>query len=211
MLRVVIQQLPDAVRLELHGTLGGDWVPLVERHWRSLVNRSGNGRHPSPQITIALSDVDFIDADGARLLERMAERGADFIASGCMNRHVVEMLQSKLAAPEGVRTMATRTTAPEVDLRGYEDKIAATIHEANARIDQFEATARAKRAQAEIAAIDALKTTREKIEHKLNDLHTTQAAHVARVKSEIDASVVKLEKALEDFRQKYTTPSDTGR
>jgi hypothetical protein len=37
--------------------------------------------------------VDFIDADGERLLRRMAERGVDFVVSGCMNRYVVEQLQ----------------------------------------------------------------------------------------------------------------------
>jgi hypothetical protein len=201
MLRVAIEQLRDTVRFDLHGTLGGEWVPLVEQQWRSIVN----GHGVSPKVTVVLADVDFIDADGVRLLRRMADRGAEFVVSGCMNRYVIDTLQHDGRAVEGVGIMATQTTTPGIDLKAYEDRIVATIREVSARINQFEATAKAKRAQAEIAAVSGLKTAREGIETKLNELRTTQATQVARAKTEIDASVVKLEKALEDFREKYTT------
>lgn len=201
MLRVAIEQLADTVRLDLHGTLGGEWVPLVEQHWRSIVN----GHRVSPKVTVVLADVDFIDADGVRLLRRMADRGAEFVVSGCMNRFVIETMQQDVRATEGVGMMATQTTTPGIDLKAYEANIVAKIREVSARIDQIETTTKAKRAQAEIAAITRLKTAREGIETKLNELRTTQATHVARAKSEIDAAVVKLEKALEDFREKYTT------
>lgn len=201
MLRVAIEQLADTVRLDLHGTLGGEWVPLVEQHWRSIVN----GHGVSPKVTVVLADVDFIDADGVRLLRRMADRGADFVVSGCMNRYVIETMQQDVRATEGVGMMATQTTTPGIDLKPYEDKIVAKIRGVSARIDEIETTTKAKRAQAEIAAISRLKTAREGIETKLNELRTTHAPQVARAKGEIDAAVVKLERALEDFREKYTT------
>lgn len=207
MLRIEIEQFADGVRLDLHGTLGGDWVPLVERHWRSIVN----GHRNSLKVTVMLSDVDFIDADGARLLRRMADGGAEFVVSGCMNRYVIETLQHDVRATEGVGKMATQTTAPGVDLKAYEDTIAGKIHEANVRIDQFEAAGKSTRAKAEIAAIDALKTARAGIERNVKELQSMQAAHVARAKADIDAAVVKLEKALEAFRQKYTTPAGKER
>jgi outer membrane murein-binding lipoprotein Lpp len=191
------------MRLDLHGTLSGEWVPLVEQHWRSILN----GQGVSPKVTVVLADVDFIDADGVRLLRRMADRGAEFVVSGCMNRYVIDTLQQDVRAIEGVEMMATQTTTPGIDLKAYEDKIVAKIREVSARIDQIETTTKAKRAQAEIAAITGLKTAREGIETKLNELRTTQATQVARAKTEIDAAVVKLEKALEDFREKYTTPA----
>jgi len=106
MLRLMIEQLADGVRLDLHGTLGGEWVPLVEQHWRSIVN----GHETAPTITIGLSDVDFIDADGVRLLRRMADAGAEFVVSGCMNRHVVETVHGHARAAEGERTMKTQAT-----------------------------------------------------------------------------------------------------
>ena len=59
-------------------------------------------------------------------------------------------------------------------LQGYEDKIAAHIRAANARIDEFEATAKPKRAQAEIAAINGLKVARQNIERMLVDLAKTR-------------------------------------
>jgi len=204
MLRVVIEPGAGTCRLDLHGTLGGEWVPLVERHWLSMVNGA------LPKITVVLSDVDFIDADGARLLRRMADAGVEFVVSGCMNRYVIETLQSNGHTAKGVE-MATHTTTPGTDLKAYEDKIAARIHDVNARIDQFEAAAKAKRAQAELTAVNGLKTARAGLEQKMANLSTTQAAHVARIRADVDAAVVALEKALEDFRQKYTSPAGKER
>jgi hypothetical protein len=88
MLRVITDRQGDDHRIELHGELGGEWVPLLERIWRNVLYGSPDGR-----VTLVLSDVDFIDADGERLLRRMAEKGVQFEVSGCMNRYVVENLQ----------------------------------------------------------------------------------------------------------------------
>ena len=88
MLRVITQQSGQSYRLELHGMLGGEWVRLLEEHWRTLV-----AAVPSANVVVILSNVDFIDPDGERLLRRMADAGAQFVVSGCMNRYVVEQLQ----------------------------------------------------------------------------------------------------------------------
>ncbi|HEY3382152.1 MAG TPA: hypothetical protein VGK32_10320 [Vicinamibacterales bacterium] len=93
MLRVITQQHGGGYNLELQGTLRGEWVPLLERHWRAL---AGDG--PSAGVTVVLSDVDFIDPDGERLLRRMADAGVEFVVSGCMNRYVVEKLQPNAPA-----------------------------------------------------------------------------------------------------------------
>ena len=89
MLRVITVKRGDGYRLELHGMLGGEWVPLLERHWRSI----GNGE-ASARVTVVLSNVDFIDPDGERLLRRMADAGVRFVVSGCMNRYLVDRLQA---------------------------------------------------------------------------------------------------------------------
>jgi hypothetical protein len=106
--------------------------------------------------------------------------------------------------------MATQNTQPgnESTLQAYEDKIAAQIHAANARIDEFEAKAKPKRAQAEMTAINGLKAARQNIERMLVDLKTTRDAQVARAKADIDATIVKLQASLEDFRRKFATPSE---
>jgi hypothetical protein len=88
MLRVITRQLGDGYRLELHGLLGGEWVRLLEQHWRAIL-----ADMPSAAVTVALQDVGFIDADGEALLRRMADQGVVFTVSGCLNRYVVEKLQ----------------------------------------------------------------------------------------------------------------------
>jgi hypothetical protein len=89
MLRVITRRRGNRFRLELHGMLGGEWVPLLEQHWRAIAN----DMH-SASITVVLSDVEFIDTDGERLMQLMSESGVAFVASGCMNRHVIENLQA---------------------------------------------------------------------------------------------------------------------
>jgi hypothetical protein len=90
MLRIVTSQRGEIVTISLHGRLAGDWVGLVERSWRSIA-----GSVPAAQVTTILSDVSFIDAAGERLLERMWRQGVQFVASGCMNRYVVEKIQGR--------------------------------------------------------------------------------------------------------------------
>ena len=94
-------------------------------------------------------------------------------------------------------------------LQAYEQKIAERIHAANVRIDEFEAKARVRRAQAEMTAIDGLKVAREKIERMLAHLKTTQEAQVARAKADIDAAIVTFQASLDDFRRRFTSPPDT--
>ena len=106
--------------------------------------------------------------------------------------------------------METQNTQPGTGstLQAYEDKIAAQIHAANARIDELEATSKPMRAQAEIAAINGLKAARQNIERMLVDLKTTRDAQVVRAKADIDAAIVTFQSSLEDFRRKFTTPSE---
>ena len=93
-------------------------------------------------------------------------------------------------------------------LQAYEEKIAAQIHAANARIDEFEAKAKPKRAQAEVAAINGLKAARQNIERMVVDLKTTRDAHVVGAKADIDAAIVAFQASLEDVRRKFATPSE---
>lgn len=106
--------------------------------------------------------------------------------------------------------METSNTQPGIGstLQAYEDKIAAQIRAANTRIDEFEAKAKPKRAQAEVAAIDGLKAARQKIERMLADLKTTGDAQAVRAKADIDKAIVTFQASLEDFRRKFTATSE---
>jgi hypothetical protein len=90
MLRVITERRGQVYVLYLHGTVGGEWVPMLEQIWRSILDQS-----PSAAIALVLSEVEFIDPEGEYLLARMARHGVDFEVSGCMNRYVIEKLRSK--------------------------------------------------------------------------------------------------------------------
>jgi len=86
MLRIITEQNGDASsRLELHGSISGDWVAVLERQWRDIRERAPDGL-----VRVDLSNVVFIDVDGEQLLRRMARRGVTFDAAGVMNRYVIE-------------------------------------------------------------------------------------------------------------------------
>ena len=99
MLRVITERQGDRYRLDLHGTLGGEWVAVLEQHWRSITIDV-----PSAKVTVVLSNVDFIDPNGKPLLQRMADDGVEFVVAGSMNRYVIESLKPRVpAAKEGGR------------------------------------------------------------------------------------------------------------
>jgi hypothetical protein len=98
MLRVISERQGDSFRLDLHGTLGGDWVQVLEQHWRAIVDDV-----PSATVTLVLSNVDFIDPGGEQLLQRMAAHDVEFVVAGCMNRYVIDRLKPGLRRTEGVR------------------------------------------------------------------------------------------------------------
>jgi hypothetical protein len=98
MLRVMTERQGDRYRLDLHGTLGGEWVSVLEQHWRSIMDDV-----PSAKVTLVLLNVDFIDPKGEQLLYRMAGDDVEFVVAGCMNRYVIDRLRPGLSAAEGGR------------------------------------------------------------------------------------------------------------
>jgi hypothetical protein len=98
MLRVITDRQGDRYRLDLHGTLGGDWVGVLEQHWRSIMDDV-----PSAKVTLVLANVDFIDSEGEQLLHRMASEDVEFVVAGCMNRFVIDSVKPSASAAEGGR------------------------------------------------------------------------------------------------------------
>ena len=98
MLRVMTERQGDRYRLGLHGTLGGEWVAVLDQHWRSI-----KADVPSAKLTLVLSNVDFIDPQGEQLLRRMADDDVEFVVAGCMNRYVIGNLKASVPAAEGGR------------------------------------------------------------------------------------------------------------
>jgi hypothetical protein len=87
MLRIITEQRGNTLLLDLHGTVAGEGVGILERHWRGIVEKV-----PSAAVSVGLANVVFIDADGERLLRSMSQSGVEFDAAGCMNRYVIERI-----------------------------------------------------------------------------------------------------------------------
>ena len=91
MLRIITEQRGMTYRLDLHGTIAGEWIAVLERHWRDILDTV-----PSAIVAIGLSNVGFIDRDGEELLRRMAERGVKLDGAGLMNRYVIDKISGGL-------------------------------------------------------------------------------------------------------------------
>lgn len=91
MLRIITEQRGTTIRLELHGTVSGEWIDVLHRHWRELA-----GSQPRAGVMVDLSNVAFIDTAGEALLRGMAEHGVEFEGTGPMNRYVIERISGGL-------------------------------------------------------------------------------------------------------------------
>jgi F0F1-type ATP synthase membrane subunit b/b' len=101
--------------------------------------------------------------------------------------------------------MATATpgTTHTGSMKAFEDKIRAQIDQAKASLQQFEAKAKEKGSDAETSAIAKLKTAKQDIDRKLQDLKTTHEGHVARAKSDIEADAEKFKASVEGLAAKF--------
>ena len=84
MLKITLHSEAEVLVFMLEGRLAGPWVKELERCWRSAGTREGSPVH------VDLSAVTFIDAGGQALLGQMYREGAELVASGCLNRCIVE-------------------------------------------------------------------------------------------------------------------------
>ena len=87
-------------------------------------------------------------------------------------------------------------------IKTYQDKLSAKLQEAKAKLDLVEATARQKKATAELAAINGLMTHRQGIETRIKDLKTTHESNVSRAKAEIESDVAKFKTSIEELAAK---------
>jgi len=95
MLKINMRIEAGVMTFELEGKLGGPWVKELELSWRSAAGT----QHIYP-VHVDLSSVTFIDTDGKELLARMYQEGAKLVATGCLNKSIVEGIM-QLAEKEG--------------------------------------------------------------------------------------------------------------
>ncbi len=94
-------------------------------------------------------------------------------------------------------------------LKAYEEKIGAQLQQAKAQLEEFEARAKGKAAQAEIDTINQLKVKKQEIEKKHQDLKTSGDAKVEQVKAEIDTEMAKFKASLEQLATKLKSEART--
>jgi hypothetical protein len=94
-------------------------------------------------------------------------------------------------------------------IKAFEEKISAQLQEAQSKIDGIEAQAKGKMAQAEIDAINSLKTKRQEIDKKGQDLKTSGEAKAAQLKAEIEADMAKFKASLDQFGAKVKSQAAT--
>jgi anti-anti-sigma regulatory factor len=69
----------------LEGKLAGPWVKELEQCWTDAVNAQ-----PGRSMRVDLSSVTFIDEEGKELLKKMYSEGTGLVATGCLNKCIVE-------------------------------------------------------------------------------------------------------------------------
>jgi hypothetical protein len=98
--------------------------------------------------------------------------------------------------PTTAPNTATGSKTASATLKAFQEKVTAQMHDAKAKLDELEARAKEKRAQAQLTAVNNLKATREHISKKVQDLKTTHASNVARAKADIDEAVAEFKSAI---------------
>lgn len=89
MLRITVHDEPGSVTLELEGQLAGQWVRVLEECWQAIL-----ARDRKPILRVDLTGVTFIDSVGRCFLANLYAKNAEFIASDCMTKAVVEEIRA---------------------------------------------------------------------------------------------------------------------
>jgi hypothetical protein len=80
-----------------------------------------------------------------------------------------------------------------------------TLEALEDKLKDLETKAKAKGTQTEIAAVSGLKTAKDNISRKLQELKTTHASNVARAKADIDTEVAVFKASIDELSAKLKT------
>ena len=94
MLLVSYSDTPDEQRWSLCGRLAGPWVDEFRACWCHAREQS-----PPARVVIDLREVIFIDESGETLLAEMELAGAELLAGGVDNAHLIASLRNDARRP----------------------------------------------------------------------------------------------------------------
>lgn len=99
MLRITLIQESELPTLKLEGKLSGPWVNELEHSWIQVLKEDG----PAQSVTVDLSDVTFVDAEGQKLLKSMCQQGADLQSRSLMTQFIVNRIKKQSNGKHGTR------------------------------------------------------------------------------------------------------------
>jgi anti-anti-sigma regulatory factor len=92
MLKITTIETPTAQKLVLEGRLTGPWIPHLSSHWEEICRE-----HPERKFIVDLNGVTRIDRVGEKALATMKSKGAEFLASGILMKHLLRRMEKKAA------------------------------------------------------------------------------------------------------------------
>jgi ABC-type transporter Mla MlaB component len=91
MLRITAHDNPRVLTLKLEGRLEGPWAAELEKCWKNIL-----AILCKPKLRVDLTGVTSVDAAGRARLVAMHREGAEFIASDCLMKAVVEEITKEI-------------------------------------------------------------------------------------------------------------------
>jgi len=88
MLKITLVDTPGEQRIVLFGTLVGPWIEELEKLWVESRKELGGRR-----CVVDFNEVTLIDQTAHALLITMVNDGAELVASGMVNRWLLEALK----------------------------------------------------------------------------------------------------------------------
>ncbi len=85
MLKITVEGQSEHPKILLDGKLVGDWVNALQTVWESL---------PVKDVTLNLSGVTFVDAEGKKLLSSMLGRGARLEEPQLLVKYIVDEIKA---------------------------------------------------------------------------------------------------------------------
>ena len=104
MLRITMNESPQAMSIRLDGRIAGPWAAEFDRVWVEAAPRLG-----SKQLSIDLSNVTYADADGKQILSKiLSQANANLVAGSLWTQYLAEEVSRKKASAKPRRDKDAR-------------------------------------------------------------------------------------------------------
>ncbi|MGA2882384.1 MAG: TolC family protein [Bryobacteraceae bacterium] len=90
MLRITVLDNPEALTFRVEGKLVGQWAGELERSWKQAASIQGHRA-----LIVDLTETQFIDEEGRRVLAKLFREGAFFRTAGPMTESIVSEITGK--------------------------------------------------------------------------------------------------------------------